>query len=222
MTPDQWLQFTAEVIQAAKLTFAEDAAAWTTGVTTGALSSPLLLVFAPVVGYYAGKSVHKKTVVKKVRDKLATEGPLRATLRQWNEGVFLERGIQLWLEPPTANGEVIIDAPMNATPEQIAKAAKKQAKRFRLVCSPHDPRDQPMGTNYSPTSPSQSQKTWSPAKTPTAVVDGKNASYFSASPVEMSAVRPVAELGVGRPPVPSKLYELDSGTLDAAPSFPEK
>jgi hypothetical protein len=221
VTPDQWLQFTTEVVKAAKLTFVEDAAAWTTGVTTGTLSSPILLVFAPVVGYYAGKSVHKKTTIKKVRDKLAVEGPLRNILKQWNEGVFMERGIQLWLEPPNVGtAEVIIDVPANSTPQQIAKAAKKQAKRFRFVCMPFDPRNRPLGYDYSPTSPSQSQSTWSPMS----VGDVKNGAYIPAGPVEVDAVRPVAELGgtQKKHEMVSETYELDGSTAETAPPVPEK
>ncbi|KUJ13213.1 uncharacterized protein LY89DRAFT_737192 [Mollisia scopiformis] len=233
VTPDQWLQFTTEVINAAKLTFAEDAAAWTTGVTTGTLTSPFLLVFAPVVGYYAGKSVHKKAVAKKVKEKLAVEGPLRATLRQWNEGVFLERGIQLWLEPPKTNGEVIVDAPQDATPEQIAKIAKKQVKRFRFICTPYDPRNKPLGTNYSPTSPLQSQNSWSagqstPSQSPVSPegrmfvnADGKwNGHTPPAGPVEVSAVRPVAELHDEEKklhdPIGSERFEMDGSSPQLA------
>lgn len=218
VTPDQWLQFTTEVVNAAKLTFVEDAAAWTTGVTAGTLSSAFLLVFGPVAGYYAGKSVHRKTIAKKVRDKLAVKGPLRNTLKQWNEGVFMERGVQLWLEPPNVGtGEVIVDVPVNATPLQIAKAAKKQAKRFRFVCMPFDPRNRPLGSDYSPTSPSQSQSTWSPAQTPL-FVEGKNGPYFSAGPVEVDAVKPVAELGgtQKKSPMVSATFELDGSTVETA------
>lgn len=224
VTPDQWLQFTTEVVNAAKLTFTEDAAAWTTGITTGTLSSPILLVFAPMAGYYAGKSVHKKTVVKKVRDKLAVEGPLRNTLKQWNEGVFAERGVQLWLEPPnTGTAEVIIDVPANATPAMIAKAAKKQAKRFRFVCFPFDPRNRPLGSDYSPTSPSQqSQNMWSVGQSP---LSGKVGYFPPTGPVEVDAVRPVAELGdmkVKRKPIQSETFELDGGSLETAPQVPPK
>ena len=65
--PPQWHDFTVEVANAAKLTKTEDMKAWITGVGTGAASSAFLLVFGPPIGYYIGKSIHKKTVVKKVR-----------------------------------------------------------------------------------------------------------------------------------------------------------
>lgn len=149
------------------------------------------------------------------------EGPLRNILKQWNEGVFMERGVQLWLEPPNVGtGEVIIDVPANATPQQIAKAAKKQARRFRFVCFPCDPRNRPLGSDYSPTSPSQSQNTWSPMS----VGDGKTGPYFPAGPVEVDAVRPVAELGntQKKNEIVSEMFELDGSTAGTSPPVPAK
>ena len=43
--------------------------------------------------YRQGKAVHKKTVVKEVKEKLAQDGDLRNVLRRWNESSFREKGI---------------------------------------------------------------------------------------------------------------------------------
>ncbi len=94
--------------------------------------SPFLLVFAPVVRYYAGKSVHKKTVIKKVKEKLAQNTELRLVLLRWNEGVFRERGMQAWLEPPSETGEVLIDVQPGVKQKDIEKMAKKQARGLQL------------------------------------------------------------------------------------------
>lgn len=218
MTPDQWLQFTTEVLEAAKLSFKEDAAAWTAGVTTGTLTMPLLLVFGPWAGYHAGKSVHRKAVAKKVKKLLVTEGPLRSTLRQWNEGVFLGLGIQFWLDPPNTNDEVIVDAPADATPKERQTAKKKQAKKFRFVCMPYDPRNAPIGTDHNPTAPMNSQSSWSVNQSPVSMKptmyvnsEGKwDAKSPLTDPVEISAVRPVMELPSGDKEIHDKdVYEMD-------------
>jgi len=128
------------------------------------------LVFAPVVGYYAGKSVHKKTVIKKVKEKLAQDTELRLVLLRWNEGVFRERGMQAWLEPPSKTGEVLIDVHPGMKQKDIEKMAKKQGKRFTIVIMPYDPRNPPMGQIFDPTSPvspqSDGQGQWSTQQTP--------------------------------------------------------
>lgn len=157
---DQWAQFTGEVLNAARITASEDAAAWAMGTSVGLISSPLLLVFAPMVGYAAGKSVHKKTVVKIVKEKLAEDGQLRSVLRRWNDGAFKDRGCRAWLEPPTESRNVIMDMPVNATPKAVRKEEKKNAKRFRIVIMPCDPRDLPVSsTGWSPLT--QSSNGWS-------------------------------------------------------------
>ena len=88
------------------MTGMEDYLAWTTGITAGTLTSPFLLVLAPVVGYYSGKAVHKKTLVKTVKEKLGEEGGLRGVLRKWNEQTFAQMGFQAWLELPRESGEL--------------------------------------------------------------------------------------------------------------------
>jgi hypothetical protein len=130
-------------VNAAKLTPAEDYLAWTAGITTGAVSTPILLVLAPVVGYYAGRSVHKKTVVKTVKEKLLQEGDLRSILRRWNEETFAQKGFQAWLELPRDPGELHKEYQINETleqkkPETQNKAAKKAARRFRIIIIPND------------------------------------------------------------------------------------
>lgn len=88
------------MVNASKLTLKEDWGSWTTGITTGTLSSPFLLVFAPSAGIWAGKKVHRKAVASKVSERLSGDGPLRNILRNWNTKNFLNKGFQAWLELP--------------------------------------------------------------------------------------------------------------------------
>lgn len=143
ITREQWHQFSLEVVNTAKLSFSEDAAAWATGVGTGAASSAFLLVFGPAVGYYTGKAVHKKTVVKKVKEKLAQDGDLRNVLRRWNEGSFREKGIQVWMEAPSE--QVAVDVQLGMSNRDVEREAKRLARRFRIVVQPFDPRNAPLG-----------------------------------------------------------------------------
>ena len=71
----------------------------------------VLAVLWPGRGILRGEINTKKTVVKKVKEKLAEGGgDLRSVLRQWNEGMFAERGVQASLEPPTESGGVVVDS----------------------------------------------------------------------------------------------------------------
>jgi len=70
---DQWFQFSSEIVNASKITFKDDYVAWTTGITTGTLSSPFLLVFAPFAGYYAGRKFHRKAIEKKVQERMVRQ-----------------------------------------------------------------------------------------------------------------------------------------------------
>ncbi|KAH8754736.1 hypothetical protein BGZ57DRAFT_860032 [Hyaloscypha finlandica] len=146
ITRDQWHQFSLEAVNAATLTFREDAAAWATGVGTGAASSAFLLVFGPAVGYYTGKAVHKRTVIQKVKEKLAQDGELRNALRSWNEGSFLERGIQVWLEVPSE--EASVDVQLGMSRKDVENKAKRLARRFRIVVQPYDSRGAPLGREF--------------------------------------------------------------------------
>jgi len=147
ISPDQWLQFSNQVVSAAKLTRTEDMAAWTTGVATGTGAFALLFILGPVIGYYTGKSIHKKTVVTKVKEKLAEEGSLRSVFRQWNDGVFGERGVQAMLCPPTESGEVVFDGWPGATPKDLERESRRLARKFRIVLMPFDARIHSLGTS---------------------------------------------------------------------------
>ena len=68
---EDWFQFSNEIVNASKITFGEDYVAWTTGITTGTLTSPFLLVFAPWVGYIAGRKYHRKAIEKKVQQRVS-------------------------------------------------------------------------------------------------------------------------------------------------------
>jgi hypothetical protein len=217
ITRDQWHQFSLEVVNAAKLTFSEDAAAWAAGVGTGVGSSAFLLVFGPVVGYYTGKSIHKKTVAKKVKEKLAQDGELRNVIRRWNEGSFRERGVQVWMEAPS-----------------------ETVGRFRIVVSPWDPRSAPLSrqeVQMSPVSPSSgSQVQWGqspvqytqgqgwggnqmPMKPPVQQVQGgwgnQQPIGNDGKPVMMAQELPV-------PVAAPFIAELDGVTAQSAPEIPPK
>jgi hypothetical protein len=83
---DELHRFSNDVVHVRKMTLKEDYAAWSTGVATGLLTSPVLHILGPVVGYYAGKSVQKRVVVTK------SEGEIRRA--RWYEVGFatMERG----------------------------------------------------------------------------------------------------------------------------------
>ncbi len=109
--------------------------------------------------------MHKKTVVKKVKEKLAQDGELRNVFKRWNEGAFRERGLQVWLEAPTE--EVVLNVHPGMSQDDIHREAKKLARRFRIVVSPFDPSNAPMGQGVSPISPSSShQVQWGAGQSP--------------------------------------------------------
>lgn len=123
---------------------------------TGTLTSPLILVFGPVAGYYAGKSVHKKVVVSKVKERLLQDGDMRSVLRRWNERTFAPKGFQAWLELPVEGDPIPIDpGKKEKKTKDEKKAAKKENRRFKIVIFPNN--DKP---EYSWSS------TGSPAQTP--------------------------------------------------------
>jgi hypothetical protein len=121
----------------------DDFLAWTTGITAGTLTAPFLLVLGPVVGYYSGRTVHRKTLVKTVKEKLLQEGDLRSILRRWNEQTFMQKGFQAWLELPRDPGELhkeyLADETLEGKkPRDQKKVAKKAARRFRIIIVPND------------------------------------------------------------------------------------
>ncbi|KAH8601926.1 hypothetical protein B0O99DRAFT_486886, partial [Bisporella sp. PMI_857] len=131
---DEWHLLTSDITNAAKLTGIENWAAWTTGITTGALSSGFILVFGPVAGYYAGRAVHRKTVVKAVTKRLERDGDIRSVLRRWNEQNFAGRGFQVWLELPVDGGEVEIKEKKETKTHPSQKRAERKIKRrFKIV-----------------------------------------------------------------------------------------
>lgn len=141
VTHDEWSLFSSDIVNSAKLKSSKDLMAWVTGITTGTVTSPVLLVFGPVAGYYTGRLIHRKTIVKTVRKKLGREGDLRSVLRRWNKETFEERGFQAWLELPLDPGELnkeyLVDETLESTKAQM-KAAKKAARRFRIIIIPND------------------------------------------------------------------------------------
>jgi hypothetical protein len=146
VTHDEWHQFTSEIVHAAKLSASEDAAAWAAGVTTGAASSAFLLIFGPAVGYYTGKAIHKRTVAKKVKERLLEDGDIRAVLNKWNQGTFKWRGFRVWLEWPTdfmgvipKDFKQIIPGALKSKPSE----EKKQEQKFKLMVFPTSENEAP-------------------------------------------------------------------------------
>jgi hypothetical protein len=144
------------VVRASTLSTLAQWAVWGTGVTVGAASSALLLVFGIPPGYYAGKAVYNKAVAKKVREGLREEGELEAIMRFWNETVFMKKGCRVRLELPVKKSEK--EAPSDDAATKSAKKRgsfsrrskteegekgndskqKKADKLFRLVVEPLD------------------------------------------------------------------------------------
>jgi hypothetical protein len=196
ITREQWQQLSLEVVNTAKLSFSEDAAAWATGVGTGAASSAFLLVFGPAVGYYTGKAVHKRTVVKKVKEKLAQDGDLRNVLRRWNEGSFREKGTQVWMEAPSE--QVAVDVQPGVSSRDVEREAKKLARRFRIVVQPFDPRNAPLGqtgweSGQSPVSPAISL----PGQNPEQISQGQGWNQSQAPTKPYMALVQQSQLGWG-------------------------
>jgi hypothetical protein len=143
ITHDQWHLFSSDIVAASKLSAVQDYLAWTAGITVGTLTTPLLLVFSPWIGYISGRAVHRKTIQKSVKEKLLQEGDLRSILRRWNEETFMQKGCQAWLElpqdPRELHKEYRLDETLeNKGPKNQKKAAKKAAKRFRIIIIPND------------------------------------------------------------------------------------
>ena len=146
VTHDEWHQFTSEILNAAKLSASEDAAAWVAGVTTGAASSAFLLIFGPAVGYHTGKAIHKRTVVKKVKERLLEDGDIRAVLNKWNQGTFKWRGFRVWLEWPMDFMEIIPKDFKEIIPKVLMSkpsVEKKQEQRFKLMVFPTSEIEEP-------------------------------------------------------------------------------
>ena len=128
MSHDQWFQFGSEIVNAANITFKEDYIAWTTGISAGTLSSPFTLVFAPWVGYYTGRALHRKTIEKKVSKELVGQGDIRTILQKWNGLSWAQKGFSAWLQLP--------DEPEEVRPD----GTKSKKRRFRILIVPIDGR----------------------------------------------------------------------------------
>ena len=145
ISQDEWHDLSSDIVAASKLTFGEDWGAWATGITTGTLSSAFIVFFGPVAGYYAGRSIHRKTVVKVAKERLERDGDIRSVLRRWNEQIFQGRGFQVWLELPIDGGEIkepkVKEKPTDSQQAKMLKAEKKTqgkiARRFKIVIIPN-------------------------------------------------------------------------------------
>ena len=159
VSPDEWSRFTDDVVRASSLSTLAQWAVWGTGVTVGAASSALLLVFGIPPGYYAGKAVYNKAVTKRVREGLREEGELEAIMRFWNETVFVQKGCRVRLEFPckkkgkeTASDDAVKEPTKKrgsfarrSNTEEGEKdndsKQKKNDKLFKLVVEPLDRND---------------------------------------------------------------------------------
>ncbi|ESZ92348.1 hypothetical protein SBOR_7258 [Sclerotinia borealis F-4128] len=140
VTHDEWHLFTGEIVQAANLSLQEDWAAWTAGISTGVLSTSILVFGGPVAGYYTGRSVHRKKVIEKVKEGLMHQGNIRATLHEWNEQTFRDKGFQAWLELPVMkgeiNGEETDEKEKSKKSKKDKKEKAKEQSRFRILIIP--------------------------------------------------------------------------------------
>lgn len=192
---DQWHLFTNEIVNAAKLTFGSDWAAWSTGVAVGTVSSCGLLVFGPVAGYYAARPLHRKAVVNNVKKELMHDGQVRMVLRRWNEQTFAQKGFQAWLELPRLSGELKTDPAATEDKKmedknykKLKKLQKIEARRFRIIIIPDSSTD-----SSSPLSSSLALVGRGPPPVPF---------------VEASADRPVGELPSNSPTTSSPTKNL--------------
>jgi len=142
---DEWYDLSSDIVSASKVTFGENWGAWATGITTGTLSSAFIMVFGPVAGYYAGRAVHRKTVLKVAKERLERDGGIRSVLRQWNAETFQQRGFQVWLELPIDGAELkeptVKDKQTDSKRAKALKAQKKMQqaidRRFKIVLIPN-------------------------------------------------------------------------------------
>jgi len=216
---DEWHLLSSDIVNAAKLSVTEDFAAWTTGVTTGTLSSGFILVFGPVAGYYAGRAVHRKTVIKTVKERLDRDGDIRSVLRRWNEQKFGPRGFQAWLELPVESGELKLETTPKdkETPKKQRKAEKKIAtkiaKRFRIAIIPNSEtlEQTPYTGPWSPGSPV------SVARPTSRVVEAPGNEHRD--PVELRHDRDPVELRQDRDPAELNI-ESEKTATDRTNSIP--
>ncbi|CAK4031504.1 Hypothetical predicted protein [Lecanosticta acicola] len=91
--PDQWEQFTAQVVESTKFTAGDHAQMWGAATAT-ALSGALM------TSIYVGRSMNRSLQEKKVRSGLqdTSDGGLGETLRRWNQNEFRDLGIFVHLE----------------------------------------------------------------------------------------------------------------------------
>ncbi|OJD20385.1 hypothetical protein ACJ73_08283 [Blastomyces percursus] len=105
VSPDEWTQFCDELAHAVRLTLLEKCAVWSVGVGVGIVATGALAILGPIPAYYAGKGVKKSRVAKKVRRSQKGKGDLEVTLNTWNENVFRDKGIRVWLRLPRRKQE---------------------------------------------------------------------------------------------------------------------
>ncbi|KAK2787112.1 hypothetical protein FQN52_007379 [Onygenales sp. PD_12] len=97
--PDQWAEFSAQLVDAAKPTLPARVAAVGAGIGA-ALVTPLH------TGYYIGKWVRDKSVVRRVGREMGREGSgVNRVLGVWNENVFRGAGVVVRLVVPGGEGE---------------------------------------------------------------------------------------------------------------------
>ncbi|KAK2790465.1 hypothetical protein FQN53_009489 [Emmonsiellopsis sp. PD_33] len=150
VAPDEWSQFSDELIHASRLSTLEKCAVWSVGVGVGLVSATL----AP--GYYSAKSMRNSRIAKKVERSQKGEGELETTLRDWNEGVFQNKGFRVWLRLPREKQAKIDGDPVD-----------KKSKKDKKKDSKKDTKDKDESENASNRSDSLPSSTLQPDTIPT-------------------------------------------------------
>ncbi|KAK2809687.1 hypothetical protein FQN50_003531 [Emmonsiellopsis sp. PD_5] len=145
--PDQWAEFSAQLVAAAaKLTLPARVAAVGAGIGAS-LVTPL------TTGYYVGKWVRDKSVVRRVGREVGRRGSeVNRVLGAWNENVFAVVGVVVRLVVPgdgEGEGDGEDNNGLSSSGEEKTKKARASAVKnlferrdqrltFRLVVSPLD------------------------------------------------------------------------------------
>lgn len=96
VSPDVWAQFSDEIVQATKLSLAQQSLAWTSGIGVGLVSVAAVPPFGAAAGVFAGKAVYDKSILNKVKQGLGG-GKLGEVLNRWNEKCWREKGVLVHL-----------------------------------------------------------------------------------------------------------------------------
>ncbi|CZR52836.1 uncharacterized protein PAC_02713 [Phialocephala subalpina] len=203
VAPDQWLQFTTEIINAAKLTFQEDAAAWTAGAKRFRFVVMPYDARNPVIGT-------NHNPASPIQSQASWNGSSTTTT-------------QSPVSPEMGNGTEI----EKATKKQAKRfrfVVMPYDARNPVIGTNHNPASpiqSQASWNGSSTTTTQSPVSPEMGNGTVYIGDGKwNPQSMNTSPVEVSTVRPVGELPAGHRkshnPFCSNTYELDGSSPQVA------